>query len=71
MYIPKINQHLHEWKSIWNNHRLRIENDNSPLQLYTLGLQKILGSLRISQEVASDESGAVNLTISNQFNDAP
>lgn len=54
VYIPRINRHLQEWKNGWNNHRLRTEHNYSPLQLYTMGLQSLMGtSSVIAQELSS------------------
>lgn len=55
VYIPRINRHLQEWKNGWNNHRLRTEHNYTPLQLYTMGLQSLMGtSSVIAQELSCD-----------------
>jgi len=55
VYLPRINRHLHEWTSGWNNHPLSSEKNNSPLQLYTIGLQHLIGSSsRVAQELTCD-----------------
>jgi len=55
VYIPRINQHLLEWQRGWNNHPLRTEKNHSPFQLYTIGLQEMLGSSQIADELASED----------------
>ena len=56
IYLPRINRHLYEWHRGWNMHFLRTENNRSPLQLYTLGIQQLLSKYpnsRIAQELTS------------------
>ena len=61
VYLPRINRHLQEWQNGWNNHNLRTEHNFSPLQLYTVGLHRLIGSSsRIAQELTSDVFETVN-----------
>ena len=41
IYIPRINQHLKEWKDAWINHPLSSANNATPNQLLTSGLQQL------------------------------
>ena len=34
VFIPRINNHLHQFKEAWNRHPLRTEQGLSPLQLW-------------------------------------
>ncbi|CAB4421658.1 unnamed protein product [Rhizophagus irregularis] len=38
VFLPRIKRNLEKWQSSWNNHKIRTENHNSPLQLYTKGM---------------------------------
>lgn len=71
IYVPRINHHLNEWQGGWNRHCLRTENNCSPLQLYTKGMQRLVGQFqtcRIAQELNSchfeDINSEVKLTYS-------
>ena len=56
IYVPRINRHLNEWQGGWNMHSLRTEHNCSPMQLYTLGMQQLVGqyeNCNIAQELTS------------------
>lgn len=56
IYLPRINRHLNEWQGGWNMHFLRTEHNCSPMQLYTLGIQQLVGqsaTCHIAQELTS------------------
>ena len=54
VFLPRINRALAEWVNAWNCHGLRSERGFSPMQLWTLGLQRALMSgIRISQPFPS------------------
>lgn len=38
VFIPRINQSLSQWKASWNNHKIRTENHQTPMQLYSKGM---------------------------------
>ena len=38
VYLPRINNHLQQWKDAWINHPLRTANNLSPIQLWTEGM---------------------------------
>ena len=42
VFLPRINRALAEWVNAWNCHGLRSERGFSPMQLWTLGLQRAL-----------------------------
>lgn len=44
VFIPRINKRLQAWKTAWMKHPMRTENNLSPEQLWTAGLQSIAGS---------------------------
>lgn len=53
IFLPRINESLHLFENVWNNHKLRTENSRSPWQL--------LGDLSVTtaapQEVDPDDYG--------------
>ena len=57
VFIPRINAHLKAWKDAWIKHPMRSENNLSPEQLWTAGLQGIAGS---SSCIASEVFGSVS-----------
>jgi hypothetical protein len=38
VFLPRINQDLLQWKSSWNSHKIRTENQQTPMQLYVKGM---------------------------------
>src|SRR5437763_5956082 len=38
VFLPRINQDLLQWKASWNNHKIRTENQQTPMQLYAKGM---------------------------------
>lgn len=38
VFLPRINQSLEKWRQSWNCHKIRTEENCSPLQLYTRGM---------------------------------
>jgi len=40
VYLPRINQHLHNFIMSWNDHRIRTAGNKSPNQLWILGLDQ-------------------------------
>jgi hypothetical protein len=40
VYIPRINKTLKIWVDGWNNHAIRSEHNQTPLQLYTIGMME-------------------------------
>ena len=34
VYLPRLNKDLKEWRTVWNNHPIRTEKNQSPLQLW-------------------------------------
>lgn len=44
VFLPRINNSLKEWSEAWMKHPIRSENGLSPEQLWTAGLQSIVGS---------------------------
>jgi hypothetical protein len=38
VFLPRINRSLEKWQSTWNNHKIRTENHNTPVQLYAKGM---------------------------------
>ena len=41
VYIPRINSALSQFRSGWNNHRIRTEHNLSPKQLFTAGVLRL------------------------------
>ena len=55
VFIPRINQSLKDWKDAWVKHPLRTEQNLSPEQLWTTGLQAIAGSTcQLAKEIFED-----------------
>ena len=70
IYVPRINRHLMEWLGGWNMHSMRTENNCSPLQLYTLGIQQLVGQsegCRITQELTSYHFEDINSEVKIQI----
>ena len=44
VFIPRINEHLLEWKQAWMLHPLSSAHNQSPYQLWTSGMQHLSGS---------------------------
>ena len=44
IFLPRINDTLTQWMRAWNMHRMHSEHGQSPLQLWTSGLQAHFGS---------------------------
>ena len=44
VFLPRINNSLNLFHSAWNNHRMRMEGNKSPNQLYTQGMLRLFGS---------------------------
>ena len=40
VFLPRINQSLEKWKSVWNKHKISSENNLTPEQMYTTGMMK-------------------------------
>lgn len=38
VFLHRINQSLSQWKTSWNNHKIRTEHHQTPMQLYTKGM---------------------------------
>src|SRR4051794_18803105 len=38
VFLPRINQDILQWKASWNNHKIRTENQQTPMQLYAKGM---------------------------------
>ena len=38
VFLPRINQTLLQWKTSWNNHRIRTASNQTPLQMYVKGM---------------------------------
>ncbi|PKC12038.1 hypothetical protein RhiirA5_258462, partial [Rhizophagus irregularis] len=38
VFLPRINENLKQWRVSWNNHKLRTEKHQTPIQLYTKGM---------------------------------
>src|SRR5437764_10623133 len=38
VFLPRINQTLFQWKTSWNNHRIRTASNQTPLQMYIKGM---------------------------------
>ena|ERR1051325_3842288 len=38
VFLHRINQSLRHWKTYWNNHKIRTEHHQTPMQLYTKGM---------------------------------
>jgi hypothetical protein len=41
VYIPRINDHLEQWKGAWINHSIRTADNLSPLQLWMEGMFRV------------------------------
>lgn len=65
VFIPRINNHLHQFKAAWNHHPLRTEHGLSPLQLWQRGMhvapvqwqQEILEGFRVPADYGVDING--------------
>ena len=44
VFLPRNNNSLNLFHSAWNNHRMRMEGNKSPNQLYTQGMLRLFGS---------------------------
>ena len=44
VYLPRINQSLDTFRDGWNNHSLRSEHNQTPLQLFTAGMLEYMNS---------------------------
>lgn len=44
VYLPRINNHLSQWRNGWNQHRISSAGNRTPMQLYILGLLNVAGS---------------------------
>ncbi|XP_031550495.1 uncharacterized protein LOC116287931 [Actinia tenebrosa] len=54
VYLPRINQHLHNFIMSWNDHRIRTAGNKYPNQLWILGLVQA----NINALIAGTQSGA-------------
>ena len=41
VFLPRINQHLQQWRRAWLSHPMSSENNKTPHQLWTEGIQRI------------------------------
>lgn len=60
IYIPRINQHLLEWKQAWTLHPLRSEHKQSPYQLWITGMQQFASSSGLIASEMFEELGQVS-----------
>ena len=51
VFLPRINNQLHQFVSAWNNHPLRTENGLTPMQLFSRGI--ISASEEFQTDIAS------------------
>ncbi|KAL5510330.1 hypothetical protein EMCRGX_G005859 [Ephydatia muelleri] len=55
VYTERINNHIAEWTDAWNRDRISSEGKKSPVQLWTMGMIKRIGSgSTIAQELEAD-----------------
>ena len=76
VYTERINNHIAEWTDAWNRDRISSEGKKSPVQLWTMGMIKRIGSgSTITQELEADNfehisqvrSVTLQITSSNFF----
>lgn len=62
VFIPKINHSLSNFQRTWNNHPLRTEKNQTPLQLWTEGFYKSLesGILEATAVETEDEDDTID-----------
>ena len=55
VYTERINNHIAEWTDAWNRHPISSEGNKSPVQLWTMGMIRLIGSgSTIAQELEAD-----------------
>ena len=61
IFIPRINRHLLEWKQAWTMHPMRSEGNQTPLQLWTSGMQGYAGSAGVVAAEMFEQLAQVSL----------
>ena len=50
MFLPRIQRALDLYTNAWNNHPISGEKNHSPIQLFTVGVQKLLLNGKIAED---------------------
>ena len=71
VFLPLINKRMQEFRSAWNDHRLRTEQNRSPKQVWLDGMLQNMNSGHLSTSEIFDQHPSLDLRIEqavNQFN---
>jgi hypothetical protein len=60
-FLPRINQHLHDFASSWNDHPIRTARNKTPNQLWIIGL---IDNARIMEVSMEQQVGELSYLIS-------
>lgn len=63
VFLPVINQQMKVFRSAWNNHRLRTEQNRSPKQVWLDGMLRNINSTHLSTDEIFDQHPSMDLRI--------